>query len=227
MRFLDEKRPITIICGHYGAGKTNVAVNMALDGIREISAGKTLMLLDMDIVNPYFRSSDNKEMLEKSGVEVLVPQFAGTNVDVPSIMPDIARIFLDGVVSVLDVGGDDSGAVVLSVYKERIIERGYVFYYVVNKSRPFIADPGDAAAMLRDIEASSGLKATAVINNTCLGAETTPELVRSGFGYASSVCEKLSLPLAATTVFSCDGFSEEEKERYKITKIRDITKKIY
>ena len=121
--YYDKQKPITVICGHYGTGKTNVAVNIALNEKSRLAESERLILLDMDIVNPYFRSSDNAGMLKCEGVDVIVPQYAGTNVDVPSILPDIARIFLPGNYSVLDVGGDDSGATVLSVYKERIIER--------------------------------------------------------------------------------------------------------
>jgi len=225
--YYDKTKPITILCGHYGAGKTNAAVNIAFNEKNYIEEKERLILLDMDIVNPYFRSSDNKDQLTERGIDVIVPQYAGTNVDVPSILPDIARIFLPDTFSVLDVGGDDSGATVLSVYKERIIEKGYRFFYVINRSRPFIEDPRDAVSMLRDIEEASGLRASAVINNTSLGAETTADIIRDSFSYASEVCRLADVELAATTVFDDAPFSEEEKKINKITKILDVTKKIY
>ena len=225
--YYDKNKPITVICGHYGTGKTNVAVNIALKEKNMLAEGEKLILLDMDIVNPYFRSSDNAQMLKSEGIDVIVPQYAGTNVDVPSILPDIARIFLPENFSVLDVGGDDSGATVLAVYKERIMEKGYRFFYVINESRPFISTPGSALGMLRDIEASSGLKACGIINNTSMGEETTVDIIRDSFDYCEKVCEISGLPLVATTVFDDADFSEAEREKYKITKILGVTKKIY
>jgi len=225
--YYDKQKPITVICGHYGTGKTNVAVNIALNEKSRLAESERLILLDMDIVNPYFRSSDNAGMLKCEGIDVIVPQYAGTNVDVPSILPDIARIFLPGNYSVLDVGGDDSGATVLSVYKERIIEKGYRFFYVINQSRPFISTPEAAIGMLADIESASGLKACGIINNTSMGEETTADIIRDSFDYCKKVCALSGLPLAATTVFDDSEFSEKEKEEYKITKILSVTKKIY
>ena len=82
---------LTIIYGHYGCGKTNLSINLALDLARQ---GKRVTLVDLDIVNPYFRSSDYTPMLREKGIKVVAPQFAGTNLDLPSYPQKFTRRFI-------------------------------------------------------------------------------------------------------------------------------------
>lgn len=217
-----RKDVIYVICGHYGTGKTNVAVNMALN----IPKGD-VTLIDLDIVNPFFRSADNKVELEERGVRVITPLFANTNVDVPSIPPDINSVFYPEKSAVFDVGGDDAGAIALCGFSEGFNKRGYEMYYVINMCRPQIADPQDAADMLRDIEKTCGMRFCALINNTNLGAETDRGVILEGMKYAEKVSKLTGLEIAVTTVTDNleKDFSDDEKQNMVF--IKDITKHIY
>lgn len=195
-------KPITLICGHYGAGKTNVAVNLAKEAKQ---AGKNVCIADLDVVNPYFRAADNVAELRDLGIRCIVPQFANTNVDIPSIPADFMAVFDSEEYSVIDVGGDD-GAIALSVYKDRFEAKGYDMLFVYNGCRPLTATVEEALQCLRDIEVMARLSFTGIVNNTNLGVETTWKTVEKGIG----VCEELShltgIPFLGTAVLkTVDG----------------------
>ena len=185
---------VTVICGHYGAGKTNVAVNLAIAACKE---GRHVYLADVDIVNPYFRAADAAEMLKKDGVEPLIPLFANSNVDIPALPPLLTSLLEgDGDERVIiDVGGDD-GAVVLGRYAEAIRRRGYEMICVVNGYRPLTESPEDAVAGAREIETASGLRVTAIVNDSSLGEETTAEDILGSVAYAEEVARLAGVPLA-------------------------------
>ena len=221
-----SEKPIFILCGHYGVGKTNVSVEFA----KQLNEQRDhVMLLDFDIVNPYFRSADNARELTECGIEVILPDYANTNVDLPTLPPQVSRVFETECTAVFDVGGDDSGATALGTYRSRIQNRGYELYIVINACRPYIRETEDALRMIRDIEASSGLKASGIINNTNLGDETDVAIVRDGFSYAERICIASELPLIATTCFAeiAAELTEEELEKHKILEIGDATRKIF
>ncbi len=222
-----SKKPIFIICGHYGVGKTNVAVEFA----HRLHAENRehVMLLDFDIVNPYFRSADNAQELKQAGIEVILPDYANTNVDLPTLPPQVSRVFETECTAVFDVGGDDSGATALGTYRSRIENRGYELYIVVNACRPYVRETEDAVSMISAIEKTSGLTATGIINNTNLGAESTAEILQESFSYAESICKAAALPLICTTCFPeiASKFTADECETYKILPIGDATKKIF
>lgn len=195
------KSSFVIVCGHYGSGKTNLSLNLAL---RAAAAGKQVTLVDLDLVNPYFRSSDVPLLLEK-GIRVIAPVFAGTTVDVPSLLPEIAAVFEpeeagENRFTVLDVGGDDVGATVLGRYHAQLSAIPYELLYVINQSRNLTATPTEAAALLREIETASRCKATAVVNNTHLKQETTPAVILQSVPFAAETARQLSLPLLCTTI---------------------------
>ena len=177
-------KPITIICGHYGAGKTNVAVNLAKAAKR---AGRQVCIADLDVVNPYFRAADNADELMAMGVRCIIPQFANTNVDIPSIPADFMAVFDSEAYSVIDVGGDD-GAIALSVYKDRFEAKGYDMLYVYNACRPLTSTVEEAVQSLRDIEAMSRLRFTGIVNNSNLGPETKGDTVEKGV----AICKELA-----------------------------------
>lgn len=214
--FTDKK--IIIICGHYGAGKTNIAVNLALYFKEKYN--KIYTLVDLDIVNPYFRAADAKKFLEEQGIPMIVPLYANTNVDIPSVPPEIYSIFNDGANAIIDVGGDDTGATALGLVADKISSFDYDMYYVVNQYRPLISNPDDAADLARDVEGKSKLKITAVINNSNLGAETDADTVKASLSYANNTAFRLGVPLSATatTANITDGL-------YFI--VKDLTKKYY
>lgn len=224
---------LNIICGHYGSGKTNIAVNLALLA-KENDPALPVHIADIDIVNPYFRTADAESMLTKHGVDVLVPEFANTNVDIPSLPPKLVSLFDMGRndISFIDVGGDD-GSVALGMYSHLISRAGYEMIYVVNAYRPLIADPTDAYECMLEIEAAAHLKCTKLVNNSSLGAETTAEDVLESVEYARRCAEKCGLPLVCHSycpeyaptvpqIFAENGYKNEP-----LFAIKNATKRLY
>lgn len=191
-------KKFTIIYGHYGCGKTNLSLNLALSLARE---GNSVTLVDLDIVNPYFRSSDYKALFNGLDVEVVSPQFAGTNLDLPSLPAEIYSVFNQfGRYVVMDIGGDDAGAYALGRFAGQVENlEEYEAYYVVNKYRALTQTPQEASQLLSEIEAASRVKATGVINNSHLQGLTTAENILDSVPYAKQTAQALSLPLVMTT----------------------------
>ncbi|MBR2320241.1 MAG: P-loop NTPase [Clostridia bacterium] len=194
----NEKR-ITILCGHYGTGKTNVAVNLALAMAK---TSDKVTVADLDIVNPYFRTLDSATAFEEAGIRLICSRFANTNVDLPSLPPDLYAITDDKTRRVvIDVGGDDSGAMVLGRLAPAILaEDSYEMYLVVNRYRPLTPDVPSTVEVMGEIEAASRLTFTGIVNNSNLGAETTAQDVLDSVAYATELAQAAHLPLVATTV---------------------------
>jgi len=188
-------RRVTVFVGHFGSGKTELAVNAAL-GLAQ--AGTRTALVDLDIVKPYLRSRSAREPLARAGVEVIVPEGEHFYADLPIIVPRIRAALQrsDGKV-LLDVGGDETGARVLGSLADAICKDEVDHLLVVNFRRPFTETVDAALAMLRDIEATSRLCVTGLVSNTHLMAETTAALVREGYELASETARRASLPLVA------------------------------
>lgn len=193
---------ITLLSGHYGSGKTNIAVNMALDLSTRQEPSEKIVIADLDIVNPYYRSLDSRDELDDAGVRIICSEYANTNLDVPALPQDMYAIVDDkSIRAVIDVGGDERGALALGRISPAILEEGdYDMYLVINKMRPLTRTAKDTVEIAREIEAAAHLKFTAVINCTNLGAETTEETILNSKQYADEVCEMMQLPLAATAV---------------------------
>lgn len=186
---------IKIIVGHFGSGKTEVAVNMAAQ------SGKSTAIVDIDTVNPYFRTADVKAQLEQMGVRVITPQYANTNVDMPSLGSEIFSVFAGKEENVIfDVGGDDDGSIALGMFNPYFSKEEYEMYFVINKSRPLTNNAEDVIALMKDIEAVSRLKITGLINSTHLADETTAEIVLGGQQLAEEVSEITGIPVAFTAV---------------------------
>lgn len=200
-----------IVCGHFGSGKTNVSVGLALGLGRGSGA-----LVDLDIVNPYFRAADAAPLMKDAGIDCLVPQYANTNVDIPSLGGEIYSVFAKEESNpeyraVFDVGGD-SGAAALGRFREYFFRFGYSMIFVVSMYRPLTADPESAVADLREIEAISRLAATHIINNSNIGKETTAADIAASIDYAKKISELTGLPLLCTTLHNrefCDSLSRE------------------
>ena len=188
-----------LICGHYGSGKSNIAVNLAMDLKKELPA---VGILDIDIVNPYFRSVDSRQELEAAGVEVICSEYANTNIDAPALPQSMYRIIDDKeLVSVIDVGGDDRGALALGRLRPGVLaEDNYEMLMVINRYRPLTSNAEDTMEVMAEIEAAAGIGFTGLINNSNLGADTDEETVLSSMAYAEEVAERSGLPLVATTV---------------------------
>lgn len=190
-----EKR-INIFTGHFGSGKTEVAVNYAL---KLAEAHYKTAIVDFDIVNPYFRTADAKEELEKNNIWVILPMYANTNVDVPAIPSEIYSLFQKKEYkAVLDVGGDDLGAKAVSRFKEEILSDDYEMFFVINTRRGMTDTPEKILEMIALVEDSANIKVTRLINNSNLLEETTPEIILEGNGIISEVSEKLGIPLSIT-----------------------------
>lgn len=183
-----------IICGHYGCGKTNLALNLALE------APAPVVLADMDIVNPYFRSSEYRDLLAGRGVGLIAPVFAGTTLDTPTLAPELGSIFAQGAGRVfIDAGGDDAGATALGGLSGRLMAAGYEMIYVINRYRALSQTPEEAAALLGQIEAACRLKATGIVNNSHLGAETTLDVLKEALPFAQETARLCGLPLLYST----------------------------
>ena len=218
-------KKIIVVCGHYGSGKTNFAVNLAL---HLKTPENRVAVCDLDIVNPYFRAADAKKILEDKGIYCLIPEFANSNVDIPSVPGELNSFFMKDSpydYAIIDVGGDE-GAVVLGMYQPKIAERGYDMIYVVNQYRPLTADPSDAADLLRDIESVSRLKCTDIVNNSNLGAETERDDIIDSKNYADEVCAKTSLPLLCTSYIETDSVKIDDGERAYF-RMTNVTKQIF
>ncbi len=193
---MPQIKNFSIICGHYGCGKTNLSLNLALDASKR---GEQVTLVDMDVVNPYFRSSEYGALLSDHGIRLISPSFANTTLDNPALSAEIYGIFDCSGTVIIDAGGDDVGATALGRFAPKISRLEYDMLYVVNLYRPMVATPETAAAILREIEEKSRLKATGVINNSHLKEFTTAETIADSIPYAEKTAELLKLPLKFTT----------------------------
>jgi hypothetical protein len=191
---------ISIFTGHFGSGKTEVAVNYATK-LSEID--DKVAIVDFDIVNPYFRATDAKQDLENRGIWVVTPMYANTNVDVPALPPEINTLFEKKEYKVVfDVGGDDLGARVLSRYNKEILEDDYEMFFVINTRRPMTDTVEKIGEMIQDIEYSSRLKVTALVNNTNLLQATTAEDIVEGKDIIEKVSRKFGIPIGFTSGFT-------------------------
>lgn len=190
---------ITLLCGHYGSGKTNIAVNMALDLSRD---HEKVVIADLDIVNPYFRTVDSEEDLREAGVKLVVSSYANSNVDIPALPQEMYSLVDDkSLTCVVDVGGDDRGAYALGRISGAIREENdYDMFLVINRYRPLTPDAESTLEIMHEIEAAASLPFTGIINNSNLAAETEPETVLASVDYAKEVAALAGLPLVMTSV---------------------------
>ncbi len=209
---------ITVFSGHYGSGKTNVALSVALGLAR---SGQSVTVADLDIVNPYFRTKDSARELEKAGIELICSDYANTNVDIPALPQSMYAITDDRSRKVVvDLGGDDRGALALGRLAPDILEENdFDLFAVINMFRPLTKTAEETVGVMKEIEAASGLRFTGLVNNSNLGEETTPETVLSSLPYAEETARLTGLPIVMTTV---------EKELYpllkeKIPNLEEIT----
>ena len=194
---MDHKR-VTLFAGHYGSGKTNIAVNYALLLARE---GWRTAIADLDIVNPYFRTKDSAAELDAAGVDLISPQFANSNVDLPALPAEAYRLVEDkSLYAVMDIGGDDRGAYALGRYTPFLLEESnYRMAFVANPYRPLTRTPEEALEVMREIESAGGLPFTAIVNNANLAHETTPETVLAAIPYMERLSELSGLPVWMTS----------------------------
>ncbi len=198
LKTMEHKR-LTLFAGHYGSGKTNIAVNYAL---HLASEGKPVCIADLDIVNPYFRTKDSAKELSAAGITLISPQFANTNVDLPALPAEAYRLVEDkSVYGIMDIGGDDRGAYALGRYVPFMKEEdNYRMAFVANCYRPLTRTAEDALEVMREIEAACGLNFTHIVNNSNLGTETTPQTVLDSLDFIEKLSEISNLPVWLHTV---------------------------
>ena len=189
-----EHKRLTLFAGHYGSGKTNIAVNYALHLAKE---NNKVCIADLDIVNPYFRTADSAKELEEAGVHLVSPQFANSNVDLPALPAEAYRLVTDrATYGIMDIGGDDRGAYALGRYVPAIVaENNYRMAFVANCYRPLTRTPEDALEVMWEIETACGLEFTCIINNSNLGPETTAATLLDSVPYIQALSELSGLPI--------------------------------
>lgn len=194
-----DYRRLTLFAGHYGSGKTNLALNWAY-WLRD--QGLPVTVADLDIVNPYFRTKDAEDELAEHGISLISSAYANSNLDVPA-MPKEIYALVEGraCYGVLDVGGDDRGALALGRYVPAIrAENDYEMLFVVNGARPLTRTVKDTLSVFQEIERACALPFTGIVNNTNLGAVTTPEDVLASRAYADELSSRTGLPIKMTSV---------------------------
>jgi energy-coupling factor transporter ATP-binding protein EcfA2 len=186
-----------VVTGHYGCGKTNLVLNMALDFAEQ---GEKVTVVDMDLINPYFRTSDFKNILEEKGIEVITPVFGATNLDIPSLPASMYSIFEKKNVVIIDVGGDDAGSTVLGRFRPQFENLDYDMLYVINRFRSKSTDLDEAIEVLQEIMAVSGLKPSGLVNNSHLMFDTNQAVFDEGLSFADTISEKTGLPILFSTI---------------------------
>ncbi len=192
-----EIKRLTLFAGHYGSGKTNIAINYAVY-LKQM--GYPVTVADLDIVNPYYRAKDSEAMLQEMGIDMIASRFANSNVDLPALPKEIYGLVNDTErYGVLDIGGDDRGALALGRYTPDILKEGaYEMLLVINRSRPLTRTAEDTAEVLREMEKAGGIRFTGIVNNTNFGLETKAEDIISSVSYAGDVSRVTGLPIKMT-----------------------------
>lgn len=192
----DTKR-LTVVVGHFGSGKTEFAINLAL---HLAERHKPVALADLDVVDPYFRSRGCADLFAQRGIRLISSSPSGMDADLPSMPPEVLTLMDDpNIHGVLDIGGDASGARVLARYRRRLKECGATVLCVVNANRPLTDTPEKAAAYVRSIEAAAGMAIDGLINNTHLCAQTELEDILSGAALTGEVSALTGIPVFCHT----------------------------
>lgn len=207
---LTGQEHITLFIGNFGSGKTEAAVNFAIT-LRQRRLKEAVTLVDLDLVNPYFRSREPRDYLEKHDVRLVIPDKQYMHADLPILVPEV-RSLLVGSTSyvILDVGGDDVGARVLGALHDALPAGGYRALMVLNASRPFTNNVEGIIKIKDEIEASGKISITGFVSNTHLMEDTTMDTILSGYRLAKDTESKTGLPLE----FVCvpERFVKEVKE---------------
>jgi hypothetical protein len=188
---------VTVLVGHFGSGKTEIALNGAMD---LASRGVPVTMADLDVVKPYFRTRSARGLLAEAGVDLLAPTGPNIHADLPIIVPEIrSHLRRSSRRLIIDVGGDDVGARVLGSLSDVVPIADTECLLVLNFNRPSTPDPDHAVVMVRDIEAVGRLRVTGLVSNTHLMDETTVDVVKRGIELARETAVRVEIPLVAVT----------------------------
>lgn len=208
-----QKRVI-LLTGDYGCGKTNLAVNLAL----LLAEKGKVSVVDMDTVNPYFRTADFGEMFSKRGINAVFPQYANTNLDIPVLNFDLENIVSQSDFTIIDIGGSDAGAYPVGRYESlfRSLGNNLEMLYVFNMYRLCECSADEVVKTLREIENACRVRCTGLVNNSNLGAETTRDTVAASEKFAEEVSELSGVPIKFTCVLEND---EQTYEKFPVKRL--------
>lgn len=209
---------VFIFLGHFGSGKTEVAANFAYELLKHEDK---VSIIDMDIVNPFFRTQDLRKEFEELGINVVSSAYAGTNVEISALPSIIPRIIQESGKVVIDVGGDDVGAKAIATYREYILNEDYYAYCVVNTRRPATDSAEKIQKMISQIEKSSKIKINSIVNNTNISNLTTIEEVLEGQGILEEVSNKIGVPIGfvcanSNVINEMDPYLKESSLEHKL-----------
>ena len=206
----NDKR-IRIVIGHYGSGKTEFSVNYA---VKLAKMGRKVGLVDLDVINPYFRSREKTALLAEHGIKVVGSNLEGNALDVPAISGEAATPLQDkSYDAILDVGGDPAGARALGRYFPILRDGEYDMFFVLNANRPETQSVEKAMEYIAKIEATARAKVTGIVNNTHLLKATSAEDVIRGYDLAVKVSEATGIPLRYNSCL--EGLAEELPDEVK------------
>ncbi|NCB52914.1 MAG: hypothetical protein EOM54_13735 [Clostridia bacterium] len=194
---------IIAVTGHYGSGKTEFSVSLAMLLAKTGRLGyKNISLVDLDIANPYFRSRERSDLLEKEGISVYAGAFKGEiTAELPALDASIrAPLEDEDCLTIVDVGGNSSGARVMHQFEKYFLPENHVLLCVINANRPETGSLTGALGHLEAIECETGMSVHGIVNNCHLLMETTAETVMKGHAFCEKVCE------AAGKMLWCDCY---------------------
>lgn len=209
---MNNGKRLKIIIGAYGSGKSEISVNLALN-MRKNSPEDKVLLADLDIVNPFYRSADASKILEENNIRLISPMYANSNVDAPVLSGEVYVIFDDESYSgVFDIGGEDMGATILGSMKTRLDNTDADLLMAINTRRPFTSTADEIIIMASELQEASKMKITGFINNTNVLEDTTPEDVFEGEKIIKEVEKRTGIPLVMTSVMESLMTNEELKK---------------
>jgi hypothetical protein len=220
---------LKIIIGAYGSGKSEVSVNLALN-MRKDFPDRKVLLADLDIVNPFYRSSDAAKVLEDNDIRLISPMYANSNVDAPVLSGEVYVIFdNDEYMGVFDIGGEDMGATILGSMKTRLDNTDAELIMAVNTRRPFTSTADEIIIMASELQEASKMKITGFINNTNILEQTTASDILEGEKILLEVQEKTGIPVVMTTVMDGVMTDDEIKRLHtpEVMKMRRTIKYAY
>ena len=207
MKYIKNTPCVYVFTGHFGSGKSEIAINFAIN-LKKNNPERKVAMVDLDIINPFFRSADAKKSLEEMGILVEIPSYANTNADAPALTGKMGAIIDNTEYDViLDIGGDDLGARAVGYYSDRIARREHTIFFVVNKNRPFTKNKELACKIFDEVESSSLLKIDGLVNNTNLLEMTDTDTVLAGLPLMNEISEARNVPLmfsAANKSLCCE-----------------------
>lgn len=202
---------IVIVCGNYGSGKTETAVNLAVAGRLN---GLSVAIADLDLVNPYFRTREARSTLEALGIDVILPGRQYMHADLPILTPAVAGIIKQpSGLTILDAGGDDVGVTVLAALADHLSDKQVHMLQVINPFRPFTEDIDGCIRIKQEIETASRLEITGLVSNANLIDETTCEHILQGYDFLTGVSRATGVKLEFITA-SSQLLPQLETERF-------------